>query len=187
MAEFRPNVTPRRMFREGAFGGTYWRPIQSGVTGKRHSNAHKRIKALQKLPSELLTSPKCNPKLNKFGVASGTSLEYWESKGWIKAQDPYGWVQWYCRYAEGRRSPDDQRQIDRWQKIAGPNGRFRRRLANMVYEAGTTADDEAISPKIRQTLWQWGVELTDTDVALARKRAKSTKTKPTKTKSTKPK
>ena len=32
--EFRPNLTPRQMFLLGSFGGTYWRPITSKVTGK---------------------------------------------------------------------------------------------------------------------------------------------------------
>jgi hypothetical protein len=22
----------------------------------------------------------------------------WEQSGWIVAQDPYGWFQWYCRF-----------------------------------------------------------------------------------------
>ena len=31
--EFTPNLTPKEMFKAGSFGGTYWRPIQSGVRG----------------------------------------------------------------------------------------------------------------------------------------------------------
>ena len=38
--DFRPNLTPRDMFTLGSFGGTYWRPIKSGVTGKPHKNEH---------------------------------------------------------------------------------------------------------------------------------------------------
>jgi len=158
--EFRPNVTPRQMFAGGAFGGTYWRPISSRTTGRRHRLAHKRIEAIADLPSELLASKRCDPSVNKFGVASGTSLEYWESKGWMRKQDPYGWVQWYCKFCAGRRTPDDRRQVDRWLALAGPSGRFRASLINKVRRARARATDPSISPRIRQTLWQWGYKLT---------------------------
>ena len=32
--EFRPNLSPREVFKMGSFGGTYWRPIYSSVTEK---------------------------------------------------------------------------------------------------------------------------------------------------------
>ena len=34
---FRPNLTPSQVLRAGAFGGTYFRKITSGVTGKTYS------------------------------------------------------------------------------------------------------------------------------------------------------
>ena len=40
-----------------------------------------------------------------------------ENKGWINKIDPYGWFQWYFRYWSGRRSKDDERQINRWEKV----------------------------------------------------------------------
>ena len=33
--DFRPNLSPEEIFRAGSFGGTYWRPISSSVTGKK--------------------------------------------------------------------------------------------------------------------------------------------------------
>ena len=35
--------------------------------------------------------------VNKYGVKWGTSLRFWEKKGWINEIDPYGWFQWYFR------------------------------------------------------------------------------------------
>ena len=32
--DFRPNITPIEVIKKGAFGGTYFREIYSGVTGK---------------------------------------------------------------------------------------------------------------------------------------------------------
>ena len=44
--DFRPNMTPREIFREGSFGGTYWRPIYSSITGKNYKNQHKKFPSL---------------------------------------------------------------------------------------------------------------------------------------------
>ena len=81
---------------------------------------------------KMIVSQKYDKKINKYGVKCGSSLEAWESSGWIDKQDPYGWFQWYCRFYRGRRTKDDRRQIDRWLKLAGPKGRFRNRLLNMI-------------------------------------------------------
>ena len=32
--EFRPNMSPKEVLQAGSFGGTYFRPIKSSVTGK---------------------------------------------------------------------------------------------------------------------------------------------------------
>ena len=71
-------------------------------------------------------------KINKYGKKVGTTLKFWEDKGWMEKQDPYGWVQWYCEFYLGRRSVDDERQISRWKKLAGPNGRFRKWLVTQI-------------------------------------------------------
>ena len=41
--EFKPNLTPRQIFKFGSFGGTYWRPIFSRITKKDYKNQHKTI------------------------------------------------------------------------------------------------------------------------------------------------
>ena len=167
--EFTPNVSPKQVFQCGSFGGTYYRDIDSSITGK----SYKGKKVIQEFPKSwfqgldietMVISPKYDKKINKYGVKCGSSLEDWEDNGWIVKQDPYGWFQWYCRFYRGRRTSDDQRQIDRWLKLAGPNGRFRKRLINMIKKKNTKVNDFSVSPVIRQVLLHWGYELTSKDL-----------------------
>jgi hypothetical protein len=164
--EFTPNLTPQQIFELGSFGGTYWRPIFSGVNSREYKRQHKEFHYLDNIPEDMLSNPVCDPGRNKYGVSSGTSLAYWESKGWIQSQDPYGWVQWYCRFYAGRRSPDDERQIARWRDFAGPKGRFRVRLINLCKDKRKSYDDAKVSPVIRQGLQHWAYILTRKDFDL---------------------
>jgi len=165
--EFRPNLTPREMFKMGSFGGTYWRPIYSSVTDKKYKDQHKKYPASwwKNISPNLLTRPwdEYDKNINTYGVKVGTTLEFWEEKDWITKYHPYGWVQWYCDFYMEKRGPDDERQIDRWLKTAGPNSRFRKWLINMIRDKTGTYDDHTISPKIRQTLQHWAYKLTKRD------------------------
>ena len=172
--DFRPNLTPRDMFLMGSFGGTYWRPIYSSVTKKNHKNIHKKYpKSWWKgIPEHHLSNEKCDVSINKYGVRVGTSLEFWEKKGWMKESHPYGWVHWYCDFYMGKRGEDDERQVKRWEALAGPRGRFMRFLVTQVLKKGDKKDwnNVEISPKIRQVLLHWGYELTKKDFDLEIKR-----------------
>jgi hypothetical protein len=98
---FEPELTPAEMLELGVFGGCYL------------------TDCTQEFPREWLErarlSPgKSDPRMNYFRVGASQPLAEWRRKGWIHADDPRGWFQWYCRYYMGRRGPDDQRQIKRW-------------------------------------------------------------------------
>ena len=99
--------------------------------------------------------------MNKYGVKCGTSLRFWENKGWINKIDPYRWFQWYFSYWLGRRSKDDKRQINRWKKIVS---RFTDKLMKMNKNSGIKYD-YSISSKVRQILMRWGYELTEKDLS----------------------
>jgi hypothetical protein len=165
--EFTPNLSPKDIFELGSFGGTYWRPIYSTITNKYYENVHlKYNKWWKNIHDYYLTNDweDYDKNINKYKVKVGTTLEYWEDKNWITKLHPYGWVQWYCDFFNGERTSDDERQIKRWVRTAGPNSRFRKRLINMIHDNKTTFDDYSISPKIRQTLQHWGYVLTKQDV-----------------------
>lgn len=165
--EFRPNLSPREMFLLGSFGGTYWRPIHSSVTKKNYKNQHKKYPSSwwANIPEHFLTTPwdKYDTSLNKYKVKVGNTLEFWEEKGWIEPEQPYGWVQWYCDFFIGKRGSDDERQIRRWNNLTGPKGRFRNNLIGQIIRKNTTYNDFSVSPKIRQVLQHWGYKLTKKD------------------------
>uniref|UniRef100_K1PYJ8 Uncharacterized protein n=1 Tax=Magallana gigas TaxID=29159 RepID=K1PYJ8_MAGGI len=165
--EFHPNMTPKEVLQAGSFGGTYFRPIYSSVTGKQYKD-----EAFLELPNDWteglnikkkVTSSKYDEAVNTYKVKCGGSLEMWEESGWIHKQDPYGWFQWYCRFYQGRRSADDERQVGRWLRCAGPTGRWKNNLIMKCYRGGAQYNDPNISPVVRQTLQHWGYRLTEDD------------------------
>ena len=86
-------------------------------------------------------------------------------------------MQWYCDFFSGKRSPDDERQISRWKKLAGPKGRFRNSLITYIQRKSGKWNDETVSPKIRQTLQHWAYRLTQDDYDKEIQLRKKTKTK----------
>jgi hypothetical protein len=136
---FKPDLSPKQMLNLGVFGGRYLRDCQ------------------KEFPKEWFNKAKLHPlgksghdkKLNFFGVEASQSLDVWQSKGWIKPQDPRGWFQWYSRYYMGRRSEDDERQIKRW--IA-----MRRHITQI--KNNCRAGDIFCRPKQRQALLHWAYD-----------------------------
>jgi hypothetical protein len=178
--EFKPNLTPKQIFELGSFHdqGGYWRDIKSIFFKEELKDTWKKYtkkgKCLEGVDIDLLVTPKSAKtkkskiELNRYNKKAGTSLEYWHQQNWIEKQDPYGWVQWYCEFYDGRRSIDDDRQIKRWINFTGINlngkiGRWKINLMNKILDANSTYDDDKISPTIRQSLQHWGYKLTEKD------------------------
>ncbi|KDN52933.1 hypothetical protein K437DRAFT_292620 [Tilletiaria anomala UBC 951] len=180
---FTPNLTPSEMFLGGAFGGTAFKSHYSPVL-RRQLDSELELsrdalpprarddflvrdkpdwRADHAWQRRFLMSDTYRPDVNRFSVKASQSLKEWEDAGWIRAQDPRGWWQWYLRFYYGRRSKDDERQIQRWLKACGPNGRFRRALAAKIASQGGEWSNATINPILRQTLWHWGYELSKTD------------------------
>jgi len=164
--DFKPNLTPKEVMQLGSFGGTYFRPIKSGVTGESYKDVWKEFPSdwFEGLSiPEQVASSKYRVDVNKYKVKCGGSLEMWESSGWMRKQDPYGWFQWYCRFYLGRRSEDDERQVKRWLNSVGPKGRWKNNLIAKCVRQGAAYDNAAVSPVIRQVHQHWAYVLTKED------------------------
>ena len=173
--DFTPTFTPAEMFKEGVFGGAYFRKIYSSITEENYRKRHKLYKCLKGVDKNLLVQHEFDYSLNKLGVKAGSSLEEWESKGWITYHDPYGWVEWYCRFYDRETldekpelsdedKQEDERQVGRWHKYCGPkSGRWRTRIANLIEKAGGWEFREETSKVIRQGLLQWAYEMSEED------------------------
>ena len=132
--DFGVNKTSIEVIKEGEFGGTHFRDIYSGVTGKWYNKLWKEFNQLKYIDFKYYCSRHYGVSINKYGVKCRTSSRCWENKGWINKIDLYGWFQWYFRYWLGRRSEDDKRQINRWKTILS---KFRGKLVKMIKDAGS--------------------------------------------------
>ncbi|KKY16399.1 putative zn2+-binding protein melusin contains chord domain [Phaeomoniella chlamydospora] len=168
---FTPNLSPLEILQQGAFGGTYFRPLYSRTLNLTITNDY------LELPSSWLSSLSIPTHLtsshyltttNKFLVSCGQSIEEWEAAGWINHTfDVRGWFQWYIRFFLGRRCADDDRQVSRWRRCVGPEGgRWRRALLKKYLREGvkTVWDDEGdesreVSPVMHQTCHHWAWEI----------------------------
>jgi len=134
--DFHPELTPKEMLELGVFGGKYL----TDCTEEFPAAWFKRAK---------LCPRRHDPTLNYFGVLASQPLSTWEAKGWIYHEDPRGWFQWYCRYYQGRRCPDDTRQIRRWRAFARHIGQVRKNCR---------PSDVECRPRQRQALLQWAYD-----------------------------
>ena len=191
--KFRPNLTPAQVLRRGAFGGTYFRDIESSVTGKKYSKVYREFPKswfngldIKKQITRPWDDKNYNKSMNKYGVKVGATLEFWQDSGWITENDPYGWFQWYCRYYKGRRlkSTKDNKNEDVWQigrfnKIVRFLGPLIKMIAKKENETKKENEpkksyvhDYTIGAKYRQILLHWGYELTESEYQRLKKAKK---------------
>ena len=134
--DFKPELTPALLLQMGVFGGKYMTDCRDEFPAAWFEQAK-------------LSTGRRDPKLNFFGVDASKPLSYWIEKGWIRAQDPRGWFQWYCRYWMGRRSEDDARQIARWKAMTRHIAQIRRNCVK---------GDLLCRPRQRQALLHWAYD-----------------------------
>jgi hypothetical protein len=134
--DFQPELTPDTMLKLGIFGGKYMTDCKDEFPAKWFRGAK-------------LCSERYDVELNLFGVNASQSLSEWQKKGWIHAEDPRGWFQWYCRYYMGLRGPDDDRQIKRWRAM-------RRHISQV--KKNCERCDFSCRPRQRQALLHWAYD-----------------------------
>ncbi len=134
--EFKPELTPKEMLKLGVFGGRYMTDCKD------------------EFPSDWFMEAKLDPhgpdkNLNFFKVNASQPLDVWIKNGWVRAQDPRGWFQWYCRYYMGRRCADDPRQISRWKAIKRHISQVKRNCHK---------GDLSCRPRQRQAILHWAYD-----------------------------
>jgi hypothetical protein len=134
--DFRPELTPRQMLQLGVFGGRYMTDCRKEFPASWFARAK-------------LCHDRHDPTLNFFGVNASQPLSVWRKQGWISAEDPRGWFQWYCRYYMGRRCDDDARQIRRWRAVRRHVVQLRKACAR---------GDWSCRPRQRQALLHWAYD-----------------------------
>lgn len=134
--DFKPQLSPKEMLKVGVFGGKYMTDCTDEFPADWFENAK-------------LCATRHEPTLNCFGINASQSLSIWRSKGWIHADDPRGWFQWYCRYYIGRRGDDDARQVKRWRAVT-------RHLAQITKNC--RRGDLLCRPRQRQALLHWAYD-----------------------------
>jgi len=134
--DFRPQLTPVQMLAMGVFGGKYMTDCRAEFPAEWFEKAK-------------ISPVRRNPELNFFGVDASKPLSYWQEKGWIHEDDPRGWFQWYCRYYQGRRHADDDRQIKRWLNM-------RRHISQV--RKNCVRGDLLCRPRQRQALLHWAYD-----------------------------
>ena len=85
--EFGAKKTAIEVIKEGAFGGTYFRDIYSGINEKWQKNLWKEFVQLKNIDAKFYASD-YYVNVNKYGVKCGTSLRFWENEGQINKIDP---------------------------------------------------------------------------------------------------
>ncbi len=137
---FKPQLSPKEMLALGVFGGVYLRDCVNEFPKDWFKRARFQKDGVYRQ----------DRTLNHFGVRASQPLSVWRQKGWIYRDDPRGWFQWYCRYYQGRRLPEeDERQIRRWLNMK----RHVRQL-----KAHCRAGDETCQPRRRQALLHWAYD-----------------------------
>ena len=90
--DFGANKAPIKVIREGEFRGKYIKNMYSDVNGKWYKKSWKEFDRLKNIGQRYYCSSYYD------GVKYGTSLRFWENKGWINEIDTYRWFWWYFRY-----------------------------------------------------------------------------------------
>ena len=86
---FGTNKSLIEVIKKGSFEGTCVRDIYSNINSKWYKNSWKEFNSLKNIDTKC-SSNFYDTKINKYGIKCGTSLRFWENKGWIHPNEPMG-------------------------------------------------------------------------------------------------
>ena len=89
--DFSANKTPLEVIKEGVFGGTYFRDIYYGFSGKWYKKSWKELDQLKDFDQKFCWNYYVS--VNKYGFKCGRLLRFWKNEDWINKINPYGWLQ----------------------------------------------------------------------------------------------
>ena len=75
--DFGPNISPIEVIQKGAFGGTYFRDIYSGMNNNFYRDSWKEFNELKDIDRKYYCSDFYDNGLNCYGLIS---LRFWEEK-----------------------------------------------------------------------------------------------------------
>ena len=78
--DFGVNKTPVEIIKKGAFGGTYFRDIYSGIDGKWYRKSWKESDQLKDIDQKFYCSDYYDVSVNKYGIKCGKLLRFGENK-----------------------------------------------------------------------------------------------------------
>ena len=87
---FRPDITPVEVIKEGESERTCFGDIYSGINGKWYRKSWKEFNVLKNFDQKYYCPNYYDVSVNKYGVKCRTSLRFWENKGCVNPIDPYG-------------------------------------------------------------------------------------------------
>ena len=68
MMDFRPNITPIEVIKKGAFKGTYFRDIYSGINGTWYRKTWKKFDVLKDIDQKYYCSNYNDASVNKYAL-----------------------------------------------------------------------------------------------------------------------
>ena len=139
--EFDPHMLPHEILACGVFSGRYLNDCMDEYPREWFE------KAIQnRVLDPFVKGQKSNPTYNYYQVHASQSLHSWKENGWLYGNDIRGWLQWFFRYALGRRCPEiDCIQMRRWRA-------YKRHFARLQK---SKKKSKSMSPVTQQGLLQW--------------------------------
>lgn len=104
--KFRPCFSPEEMLELGIFGGIYFNEYPKD--GFLHTTD-----LFTDIDHNRVFHNEYSKSKNYYNIKASMSKDAWSNYNWLDENSPLGCYEWYCNFFYGKRSADDNRQINR--------------------------------------------------------------------------